>query len=158
MSAATIRKSRAKLQQVWLLAQEQSSTEAHQAVLAQRLAWIDKRIQRSQANAATSNRARGAVREWSQKRAALLREAEQPVHGMIGPEAMAAQQQLLAGAPQHLRDAEKRARQAMDDARAKLAALDPDSLPTDHKHARDVLRCLEQRHETALRQAIDWLP
>jgi hypothetical protein len=46
------------------------------------LAWIDKRIRRSQQHAATSNRARGAVREWTQKRLALLKRAAD--HG-IGP-------------------------------------------------------------------------
>lgn len=53
-------------------------------VLAQ-LAWIDRRISRSLPHAATSNRARGAVREWTQKKQALLRAVhKQPRQGSGG--------------------------------------------------------------------------
>lgn len=55
------------------------------AELELQLAWIDKRIERSQQHAATSNRAKGAVREWTQKREALLRAAAEAGLGTDQP-------------------------------------------------------------------------
>lgn len=63
-----------KMRGIWQPSQDPASPTCTSASeqLAMQLAWIDKRISRSKQHAATSNRARGAVREWTQKREALL--------------------------------------------------------------------------------------
>jgi hypothetical protein len=159
MSTTTMPTDRPALQTIW-----QASCDRQQAkaidddALAHQLAIFDKRIQRSSVKAATSNRARGAVREWTQKRAALIRSALEAAHPGHAGDAAAEQAErlLLAGAPQHLRMEESQARLAVELAIKRLQELDPDSLPSDFKRAREVVANAQAVHRAALINAIQW--
>jgi hypothetical protein len=160
MSTATST-DRESLRQIWHAGRERQQTKGiDEEALAQQLAVIDKRISRASASAATSNRARGAVRAWTQRRAALVRSAAESAHPAQAGDAAAEQAEklLIAGAPQHLRVEESLARQAVAQATKRLAELDPESLPADFKRAREVLEREHTRHRDALLAAINWEP
>jgi hypothetical protein len=158
MSTATTT-DREQLRAIWKASRDrQQANGIDDDALAQQLAVIDKRIMRASANAATSNRARGAVRAWTQRRAALIRSAAEAAHPTHAGDAAAEQAErlLIAGAPQHLRVDESLARQAVALATKRLQELDPDSLPADFKRAREVLEREHAKHTEALLAAINW--
>jgi hypothetical protein len=158
MSTATTT-DREQLRAIWKASRErQRATGIDDDALAHQLGIIDKRIARSSIKAAGSNRARGALRTWTQRRAALIRSAVQAAHPGHAGDAAAEQAErlLLAGAPQHLRVDESQARHAVDVATKRLQELDPESLPSDFKRAREVVAQAQAKHAAALWSAIHW--
>ncbi len=157
MSKSDTEQARQRLRQMWHAARrgthDATQTIHDPDVLAQ-LAWIDARIRRSLQHAATSNRARGAVREWTQKRAALMRAATQTDDAG----AHQAERLLLSGAPEHLRRAEARARYAVELQEAKVAAMRDAGTTEALDEARSALTLLHATHKAALQAAIDWEP
>jgi hypothetical protein len=149
---------RRKLLKVWQASQDPRQHQRRDDAFAHQLALIEKRILRSSAHAHTSNRARGAVRIWTHRRAALIRRAAEAAcqAGEGNDAAQQAEKLLLAGAPQHLRVEESQARTSMELAMKQLQQLDPESLPADFKRATDVLRQAHAKHAEALWSAISW--
>jgi hypothetical protein len=124
---------------------------------ARQLAWIDQKINKAAKHAATSNRARGAVRQWTQRKLAMMTASDGSPCG-TNAKAEEAEQLLVAGAPEPLRAAVEAARDALSKARQYVLTLHHDCLPTDRQHAMDLVQVADLAHETALRRAIDWLP
>ncbi len=161
MSAATkpAEQSRQQLREIWQASRNRrQATSIDDDALAHQLGIIDKRIARSSIKAAGSNRARGALRQWTQRRAAQIRSAVGAAHtGHAGDEAAEqAERLLLAGAPQHLRVDESQARHAVKIATKRLQELDPESLPSDFKRAKEVVAKAQATHAAALLAAIHW--
>ena len=88
----------------------------------------------------------------------LIRSAVEAAHPGHAGDAAAGQAErlLLAGAPQHLRVEESLARHAVDVATKRLQELDPESLPSDFKRAREVVAKAQATHAAALLAAIIW--
>jgi len=159
MSKAPMPADRRQLQEIWQASHDRrQTTSIDDDALAHQLGIIDKRIARSSTKAATSNRAKGAVRFWKHRRASIIRAAVEKAHpGHAGDAAaMHAEQLLLAGAPRHLRVAESQAKVAVELAAKRLELLDPESLPTDLKRASQVLTQAQATHRAALLEAINW--
>jgi hypothetical protein len=161
MSTATHRaeQSRQQLREIWQASRDRrQATSIDDDALAHQLGIIDKRIARSSLKAAGSNRARGALRQWTQRRAALIRTATEAAHPGHAGDAAAEQAErlLLAGAPQHMRVEESLARHAVAVATKRLQELDPESLPSDFKRAREVVAKAQATHAAALLAAIHW--
>lgn len=151
--------SRQQLLEIWQASRDRrQATSVDDDALAHQLAMIDKRIARSSMKAAGSNRAKGALRKWTQRRAALIRSAMEAAHPGHAGDAAAEQAErlLLAGAPQHLRVDESQARHAVDVATKRLQELDPESLPSDLKRAREVVAKAQATHAAAMLAAIHW--
>ena len=161
MTTAThaVEQSRQQLLEIWQASRDRrQDTSVDEDALAHQLGMIDKRIARSSLKAAGSNRAKGALRKWTQRRAALIRSAMEAAHPGHAGDAAAEQAErlLLAGAPQHLRVDESQARHAVDVATKRLQELDPESLPSDFKRAREVVAKAQATHLAALLAAIHW--
>jgi hypothetical protein len=151
--------SRQQLLEIWQASRDRrQATSVDDDALAHQLGMIDKRIARSSIKAAGSNRAKGALRKWTQRRAALIRSAMEAAHPGHAGDAAAEQAErlLLAGAPQHLRVDESQARHAVAAASKRLQELDPESLPSDFKRAREVVAKAQATHAAALLAAIHW--
>ena len=151
--------SRQQLLEIWQASRDRrQATSVDDDALAHQLGMIDKRIARSSLKAAGSNRAKGALRKWTQRRAALIRSAMETAHPGHAGDAAAEQAErlLLAGAPQHLRVEESLARHAVAAASKRLQELDPESLPSDFKRAREVVAKAQATHAAALLAAIHW--
>ena len=151
--------SREQLRVVWQASRDrQRASCADDDALQHQLRVIDQRILAASASAHTSNRARGAVRQWTHKRAQLIASHLQAAHPGHGDDLAAEQAErlLIAGAPQHLRVDESQARHAVALATKRLEALHPESLPSDVRRAQGVLAQAHATHAAALAAACNW--
>jgi len=122
---------------------------------------LDLRLAHAQRHANRSNRARGALRQLTRQRAAVIehtqRQRQQAAAAVL--EADQARQQLVAGAPPHLAAAVAAARAWLDRATADVDRLATEGRPLAARVAAEAeARQAEQSHAAALAAAIAWDP
>lgn len=130
------------------------------AELQSQLRRIDARLAIAEANAEHSNRARGTVRELRLQRQQLIEQTERQRLAVYDRRlrADAAIKRLIAGAPEHIRQAVADAQLSLDDKKAQ-GRLISDRAPLEHRIQRDwMIRAAEQHHAATVQAAVAWDP